>query len=763
MQANRLGLLNKVFTALSLGLLLNGCMHDQVRRDASEQMRLGRFEEAIETFDTGLKTYPNEAALRAARLSARSEVSTKLLASAAELRADGQVAAAQVQLERLRKLDPRNDRAAAALLDIEREQRVKAFLNKARQFVEAKQWDDALQTAELGLKEDPRNPELLSLQRRIELDLKGKSTTYGATQLADTRPVSLDFRDVNLRMLLEALSRSTGIDFVLDKDVRQDIRVTVFLREARLEDALDLITGANQLNKKVLDSRTVLIYPNSPEKLREYQDLLVKAFFLANTEAKQTAALLRSILKIKDPFVDDKLNMIVLREPAETIRLAERLVALHDIGEPEVMMEVEVLEIDANRLLNLGVQLPTSLDLLALAPASGASGLTLGNIRGIDRNRIGLGIGGVTISAKADRGSSNILANPRIRAKNREKAKVLVGDKIPVVTSTTSASGFVAESVTYLDVGLKVELEPQISLDDEVSIKVNMEVSSLGTQIKTATGSVAYQIGTRSASTSLRLRDGETQVLAGLISSEDRKAFSGIPGLVDLPILGRLFGGHQDDTKRTEIVLAITPRIIRNIRRPDINMTEFMSGSEANSRLRVTGIATGTKTDQQSAETPAGLAVNSVSNSPPTSSVKVVQPPIFKIDLLKPVGTLTAGQKFEVPVMVIGNSPVRGLPLQIKIDPTVLELLDVVEGDYFKQGSVGVSVAKNIDSVKGESSIGVIRNTGDGAQGDGIALKLVLRAKRVGESEIRVVSANAVHLGQPVSAVIGPSLTLQIK
>jgi len=183
---------------------------------------------------------------------------------------------------------------------------------------------------------------------------------------------------------------------------------------------------------------------------------------------------------------------------------------------------------------------------------------------------------------KQQDGISNTLANPRIRVKNKEKARIHIGDRVPVITTTAAATGgFVSESVTYLDVGLKLEVEPLISLEDEVSIKVGLEVSNITNTVKSTSGSLTYQLGTRTAATNLRLRDGETQVLAGLISTDDRRAADRVPGLGDLPIAGRLFSHTLDNNARSEIVLLITPRLARTLARPDAASVEFAAGTES--------------------------------------------------------------------------------------------------------------------------------------------------------------------------------------
>jgi general secretion pathway protein D len=163
---------------------------------------------------------------------------------------------------------------------------------------------------------------------------------------------------------------------------------------------------------------------------------------------------------------------------------------------------------------------------------------------------------------------------------SKEKARVHIGDRVPVITTTAGATGFVSESINYLDVGLKLEVEPVVNLDDEVGIKVGLEVSNISQENRTPSGTVSYQVGTRNAATTLKLRDGETQVLAGLINDEDRRSANQVPGAANMPLIGRLFKNNTDTVNKTEIVLLITPRVIRGIERPEARLEEFNSGTE---------------------------------------------------------------------------------------------------------------------------------------------------------------------------------------
>jgi general secretion pathway protein D len=413
------------------------------------------------------------------------------------------------------------------------------------------------------------------------------------------KPVSLEFRDANIKAVFEALSRSTGVNFVFDREVKPDLKVTVFLQKTTVDDAINVITVTNQLEKKYLNDNTVLIYPNTASKQKDYQELMVKTFYLANAEAPKILTMLKTVLKTRDIYADDKLNSITVRDTPAAIRLVEKMVAAQDLAEPEVTLEVEVLEISRSRLTELGIDPPGQFTLLNIVPsptetvaANGTvvtnvnpvtttSQLTLQNLKHFNAGN--LGIPNPTANIHAEIGNSNLLANPRIRVKNKDKAHILIGDKVPVITTTSTANVGVSESVSYLDVGLQLDVEPNVYLNSEVGIKVGLEVSSIVKEVTTKSGTLTYQIGTRSANTELRLKDGETQALAGLINDQERHSADGLPGFIDIPIVNRLFSSGTDQHDKTEIVLLITPHIVRNIAYSADAPLEYSAGTETTS------------------------------------------------------------------------------------------------------------------------------------------------------------------------------------
>ncbi|WP_132645953.1 general secretion pathway protein GspD [Rubrivivax gelatinosus] len=566
-------------------MILVGCSAERIRNRAGDYLASGEYEKALDLIEKSEQSDPESAVLRAGSLQLRDQAVMQLLTRAGLERAAGRLDSAEKLLRRALPFDRSGDRVGAALAEVDAERRQRVALEKALELFD-RDPSTALAIVQGALRENPSNRDLLSARQRLDAKLREGRLYGAATGLTESRPVTLDFRDVNLRLLLETITRNSGVNFVLDPDVGREIRVSIFMKSVRVEEAVEIIASTHGLAKKVLDERTILVYPNTPEKRREYQEQVVRIFHLSNSQAKDAAGFLRGMLKLREPYIDERTNFLALRETPENILLAERLLTLYDSAEPEVVLELEVIEVKATRLLNLGVKIPESITLTPLGPDGSTGSLTLGNIGSLGRSDVGLTLGSILLNLKREVGDYTTLATPKIRARSKEKAKILVGDKVPIVTTTTSTGGFVSDSVSYLDVGLKLEVQPTVYANNEVAMQVALEVSSVTREVQTAGGGLAYEISTRTAGTALRLRDGETQILAGLINREERSNASRIPGLGDLPIAGRLFSSQSDNNTRTELVLAITPRVVRNITVPDIGDSEIWIGTDSNTRLR---------------------------------------------------------------------------------------------------------------------------------------------------------------------------------
>lgn len=566
--------------ALLLAALLGGCAAQNAYRAGNALVAQDKVEAGLLKYQEALAADPGNPVYKLAYLRARDGTTNRLLTQADRELLDGKGDLARQDFGRVLAIDPLNDRARAGLRQVEDDRRYAAMLLDARTLAERKDVDTARQKLDAILTESPT----WEPARRLLAEINAQGASPGAQALAAAfrTPISLEFRDAPLKQVFEVIARHSGLNFLFDKDVKTDQRTSIFLKNSTVEAAIYFLLMTNQLEHQVMDSNTILIYPNLPAKQKDYQQLTVKTFYLANADAKNVSNTLKTILKSRDVVVDEKLNLIILRDTPEAVKLASRLIALQDVPEPEVVLDVEVLEVQRNRLLDLGVDWPASLQFAPLQGASGAP-VTIDQLRHLNAATIGVtGVSGAITASKTD-GDSNTLAAPRIRVRNHEKAKVVIGDKLPTFTTTISSGvgGFASESVNYVDVGLKLDVEPTIYLNNEVGIRISLEVSNLVDTITSKSGTTAYRIGTRSATTMLQLKDGENQVLAGLIQNDDRSSGSKLPGLGDLPVLGRLFGSRQDTDNRSEVVLSITPHLVRNIQRPPASSSEFNAGTEA--------------------------------------------------------------------------------------------------------------------------------------------------------------------------------------
>ncbi|WP_124949917.1 secretin and TonB N-terminal domain-containing protein [Sulfuriferula thiophila] len=574
---------------------LAGCAGEKAYREGNQQLRNGNIEEGLAQLEAATKAEPNNLEYRTSLHRQREMQIYYLLGQADSLVMAGNYNDAEATYQRVLKIEPANQRASDGLTHIKNIQTQNSAIAKAKKYFEAGNFDAALSLLQPILNDNPNQIDAKALQQRVRDKQTQTSTTANSLKSTIKKPITLEFRDANMRSIFEVISRTANINFIFDKDVSPNLKSTLYVKNTTIEEAINLLLVTNQLEKRVLNENTILIYPNTPAKLKDYQELTVKSFYLANADVKQTMNMIKTMLKTRDIFIDEKLNLLMMRDTPEVIRLAEKLIAAQDMAEPEVILDVEILEVKRSKLSELGIQYPNQFTVLnpSTLPAtttSSASGtlvvnttstnapLTLANLAGLTTSSIG--ISNPALNLRKENSDTSLLANPRIRVRNREKAKIHIGEKVPVITTTSTMNVGLSQSVSYLDIGLKLDVEPNIYLDNEVGMKVGLEVSNIVREIQGANGSLTYQVGTRNAATVLRLKDGETQALAGLINDEDRASANKIPGLGEIPLLGRLFSTHHDEKTKTEIILLITPHIVRNLVKPDAEITEFTSGTD---------------------------------------------------------------------------------------------------------------------------------------------------------------------------------------
>jgi len=700
---------------VALSLALGGCATQSTFDQGRALVEAGDVEAGLAKVQEAAKADPGSYKYQEYYVRQKDIALERYIALAGQARVEGQWDLAEATYRKMLALDPGNPRARAGLATLKADRRHRELLAQAKDLLAKGRLLAAHAKVSEVLFQDANDRQAQRLLRRIEERSVKEAIAAPQLSAALRKPVSIEFRDASLRQIFDVISQQTGLNFIFDRDVRPDLRATVSVRNTSLDDVLRFILVTNQLERKVLNPHTLLIYPNTAAKNREYQDLIVKSFYLTNADVKQTAAMIKTMVKTKDMYVDDKLNLLVIRDTPAAVRMAERLIADQDLAEPEVVLDLEVLEVGTNVLNNLGIQYPDQFAYSVVGKANTPGTVTLPEWLNRGSGLVQLTVTNpfLILNLQNQVGLTNLLANPQIRVKNHEDARIHIGDKVPVITTTTTATGFAAESVQYLDVGLKLDVKPTIYLDDEVGMKVGLEVSNIVREVQTSTGTLTYQLGTRTASTTLRLKDGETQMLAGLISDQDSKSINQIPGIGNIPILGRLFGNHQDTNDKTEIVLLITPHIVRTLARPSVGFEEFPSGTED---------AAGAAPLRLESEPPTGAKVSTLSGGPSEASSIGSS---GRVTLSAPAN-VAPGKEFTIGVNLDFTTKLRGGLLDLSFDATNLHFVRAEPGPLIKALPTQVSLRANAPQGSGRLSLKFAAKSA--ISGSGELARIVFRA-----------------------------------
>ncbi|MFC5475719.1 secretin N-terminal domain-containing protein [Paraherbaspirillum soli] len=620
---------NTIIFALLSPFLVSGCaMTGAIKDHFSPAKPQLTQQESLQAAKDDLKKRPDDTEKQQGVVREQGGYVNEELRQATSKMNAGKEAEALAHLEKVLAEQPGNMRAEQLKKQIQRRTEMQAELAQAGK-IKSKHPQQALDIVGKILLEQPAYAPALAL--RDEISRRQDSRRSTRPRLADAlrKPVSLNFKSQPMINIFDVISRMTGVDFVFDRDVQTSMPASIFSEKTTAEDAINLLLRTNQLEKKVLNEHTVLIYPARADKDKNYKEFVLRTFYLSHTDAKTAMAALRQMIKPKDVHIDERVNALIMRDTPEAVSVAERIIASLDIPQSEVTMDVQVLEVNTTDEVDLGVDFPGKVNLSARSAVEG-SVFTLADLLRLNREKVGVsgdnGALSMAINMLQKQGKTKVLANPKIRVRNQEKANIKIGEKVPIITNV-NANGVVTESINYQDVGLMLKVEPRISLNDEVSVKVNLEVSNILNTLKTASGNVAYTLGTRNAETVMTAKDGETQVLAGLIKQNDINGASGIPGLSDLPWMDRVFGSKKTNRENSEIVLLITPHVERNLDLPEAGVSTFLSGTESQVTtdtltLELPAGATSATPKKMSAPTDAKVPALSDPIAPPDADVK---------------------------------------------------------------------------------------------------------------------------------------------
>jgi general secretion pathway protein D len=513
---------------------------------------------------------------------------------------------AVVEYTRALQANP-DDREARQALDRAKLRASQDHFTRGRRFHATGRLDEALVELQLAAELNPGSAPIENLLDDVRTQLRTRVAVAreGKTELETliertrtlppaglslppdvTLPGTLTFRDAASRDVFTAIGRFADISVVFDPQFRSQ-PVTIDLRETALPDALVALTSATQTFYKVTAQRTITIAPDTPAKRTEYEDEIVQTFYLSNADLKETIDLLRIVVDARRIAPVNATNAFSIRDTSDRVAAAGRLIAAIDKARPEVIIDVELLEVDRTRFREYGLQLasptdaPTGVD--GVVSVRGGEDVTLRDLRNLTASDIIFtNLPALFYRLLKSDSSTRTLANPQLRTSEGIPAQARFGERVPIPVTTFSpiAQGGVAQqpitSFNYENIGVNIDITPRTHHDDEVSLTLRIEVSSIS---GSGFGGLPT-FGNRTINTVIRLRDGETNLLAGLIRDDERRVLDGVPGLSDLPLVGRLFAYNRRETQETDIVMMLTPRIVRVLNLSEDDLRPFRVGGD---------------------------------------------------------------------------------------------------------------------------------------------------------------------------------------
>jgi general secretion pathway protein D len=390
--------------------------------------------------------------------------------------------------------------------------------------------------------------------------------------------VTLNFRQTDLKQAFEFLAKSFGVNVIFDEGAKS-VPVTLFGKDVTFDQGLNLLLATTKSFYKRIGPNTILIAPDTKEKRGQYEDHLVRTFQLNVVRAKDMADILKGLLNIKKVSINESLNTLEIRDTEDVVKLAEHIVESNDRKPAEIILDVEILEVDRNKSDKLGLDLGTYSVVGGIGSTAGTIPFT-GSIRNSIATNTVLTLPTATFQFFKQDVDAKTLSNPKIRVMSGKSAKIHVGDRVPLLAANiVDATGQTRTTYDYKDIGIQLAVDPLVNLDNSTSVKLSLEVSSLGANLGTV-AQPAYAIGTRKAETFMLLRDGETAILGGLIQDQGNDTRTKVPGIGDIPGIGSLVTSYDQSGSRTDVLLTITPRVVRGwdvLARP---LREFYSGTE---------------------------------------------------------------------------------------------------------------------------------------------------------------------------------------
>ena len=566
-----------VFASLLTCLVVVGCAQTPKFATVDSLQDDGEWLEAVVQYRKMLRANPRDTELRSRLQQAEQLAADRYLAAGQEEAARRNFAKAVYYFEHGLLANPRNLRLNEARGSALKHREAKRLYDIASRHEESGNYSYAKRLLQEAANYAP-NDELISQRlRKVAQENKNEEYRYVVTALQSGQPISINFDKAKLKDAFAYISKPFGLNFIFDEGV-QDMELTLVAENVTFKQALNMILGASKTFYKTIGENTLLIAPDTDEKHGEYEDYFVKVFQLKTIPAQEMAEILRTTLNLSSVVANARLNTVQIRDSRDRISLAERLVSLNDRKSAEVMFAVEILEVNRTKSEQLGLDYGSQI-------TAGFPKFDIGSIAEKSFAQVVTGQGVVTLPSvtlkyfKQDV-DAKILASPRIRALDGQQAKLHIGDRVPLRSSTIQdATGQTRTTFEYRDIGIRLNVKPKYHLDNTITVEMNLEVSSLGQNLGTS-NEPAFSIGTRNVNTTMLLRENETAILGGLIRDEERKSKVKLPGIGTIPGVGNLFSVNDDQDTRTDILLTMTPTIVRTQSVAQRSETDFYAGTK---------------------------------------------------------------------------------------------------------------------------------------------------------------------------------------
>jgi general secretion pathway protein D len=593
------------------------------------------------------------------------------------------------------------------------------------------------------------------------------------------------------KVIYQTIGQLAGVNVLFDPDYTSR-RIKVELNGVTLEDALQITALESKTFWRPVTGNTIFVAQDNPAKRKELEQSVLKTFYLQNlsqpTELQDVVNAIRAVLDVQRVQQLLSQNALVVRGTPDQIALAEKLVEDLDKARPEVVIDIAVIQVSKDKSRTLGLSPPTSATVTlqdnigstttttgtttsgtgaTITSGTGTSGINLNTLANLNATNFQVTIPSANLSALMGDTDTKMLQNPQVRALDNQKATLKIGERVPVATGSfqpgiggVGINPLVNTQFQYLDVGVNIDVTPHVHADREVTLKITMEISSVVGQ--SSIGGISQPIiGQKKIEHEIRLKDGESSLIGGILDDSQTKSLSGIPGLAQIPILRYLFGQVQQDHSQDETVFAITPHIIRGTSLSELNQRAIDIGTANSIELRHLSrpAVAPTPTSPTPAAPPAGQTPN---QQPPSAAPGTQGSANFLFD----PGQITAtkGNTFVVNLLISGAQNVYSVPVQLNYDPAKLQLVNISNGGFLSQDGLAVALVHREDETTGTLQITATRPPGaSGVSGQGAVVTMTFQAKATGQTPLTITRGGARDPGLQAITVNGAQASVTVQ